>query len=162
MKALIFATAIGLLLTGCVQPEFNRSNKGIAFVDGRPYAIPYGSTYGYPFNKNEPQLLRDFRNAGVDCRIGDTFWVEASYKDELRKALTAKDYQTHFAIISKAAAAGKAGCAHPLSRQEYEYMLHKENQEAAYRNAAAAAEANAAAINAAVTSINLHNTVNSL
>ena len=128
-------TGIGLavLLSGCVQPQvpYNPANKGIVFLDGKPYRVPYGTKY--VLLKNNPKI----------CKKGEVLWIEENlFKSKELYENRSDQYWIDF--IKKEHQKGRIGCEKPLTDKEYHYYLNQQNQQAAnaramvYYNAATA------------------------
>lgn len=144
LKLLMALGSIALLLIGCASktPKFNPSNKGIVFEKGKPYAIPYESTYYYIAKSNldaihkiaasnnkskAPNkeiaewadiLYRGSNIAKRQCKLGDVMWVEGSV---VKRARNKNDKLTEILLTLAAFTTGQAGCVKPLSKQEYQY-----------------------------------------
>ena len=76
-STIITAVTIGILLSGCGQPEFNRNSKSVAFVDGKPYAIPYGASYGSTISSDKERGLKT--NGITSCKKGDRYWMSTDF-----------------------------------------------------------------------------------
>ena len=135
----ILSTAVAMILIGCTTPDVNPSNKYMIFEEGKPYAIPYGAKYGLytkdmievfemiknlkskpttkEGKKTAEEMLTGANIALRTCKIGDVRWADPksfkNQKSDLGKLLT------HAVTFAR----GKAGCAKPLSKQEYDYYL---------------------------------------
>jgi len=123
----------GILLVGCTnQPNFNPDAKNLRFVGGKPYLIPKNSTFGLtPLNKKLASSMK--KNSRGKCKEGDVWWVGLPYGSPGRMVIRAsseQEVQNHFDMRH-------TGCAHPLSKQEYQYYLNLQNQAAANARAAA-------------------------
>lgn len=149
VKYVIAALLSILILSGCVEPQFNPSSKVIIFENGKPYAVPKNSYYGVANKKmmkphrvvtSMPKKIRensegDFRRlvmaayrggniALKQCKLGvSVAWISKS----AAKSIYAKDKDPVTSALGKSAAfsTGEAGCASPLSKQEYEHYLNK-------------------------------------
>jgi len=141
MKNIIKIISVGLILAvvmvGCAQPQapykFNPNNKGIVFVDGKPYRVPYGSQYIKVNNTFVKKL-----GYKIGCKRNSVWWIEENLFKEFQQ-LRGVDFAT---LIVQAARNGKTGCVAPLSDKEYQYYLNQQNQ--AMANARTAAYYNAA------------------
>lgn len=150
--SLLLIGIVAIPFTGCgtPKPQFNQSNKGIAFQNGKPYAVPYGSTYSY-INKFQLDVMNKLatpnkeadasaKKGGFEelakmtykgsniaiqqCKLGDVMWVAPS---AIEKAGDNRFGQLMYSMA--AFNTGQARCVKPLSKQEYEYYLNKENQD---------------------------------
>ena len=147
MKNIVKKIGLGIVLAvamiGCAQPQapfkFNPNNKGIAFVDGKPYRVPYGTQYAKANNKFVKKT-----GYKIGCKRNSVWWIEDNLFKEFQQ-LRGVDFGT---LIVQAARNGKTGCVAPLSDKEYQYYLHREQQMAAnaravtYYNAATAPKRN--------------------
>ena len=136
MKKIIISVGLiagMLLMSGCAQPEFNPNNKGFGFIQGKPYVMP---KYVVSFEvENE---ARTVTNLGL-CRKNGILWLRRDMVNQIgflangsdESALLRRNANTVKQMIRN----GSAGCAYPLSNQEYQYVLHKQNQAQANANA---------------------------
>ena len=161
---MVALASLGLLifLSGCAgtQPQFNSTNKGVLFLNSKPYAIPYGASYmllrsNDEFSKNMMSILR---SAGKKCRYGKSLiWMSPKFKEymgeqikkinrEVNKGKMTKEQglkvikNTYLQAVSR----GLFGCSNPLSDREYKYYMNMMNQQAANARAAAYYQANTA------------------
>ena len=132
MNSKFIIIAISIFLFGCTpQPSFNPNIKGIEFIKGRPYIIPNKVTFGKPLTKKSAYSMK--KESRGECREGDVWWIGFPYGVPGRMAIKAsseKEVQYHFDMRH-------TGCAHPLTKQEYQYYLNQQNQAAANARAAA-------------------------
>ena len=122
-----------LFISGCGgEPSFNLAYQHIVMVDGKPFRIP-----------SQSQYIRSTR-ATKFCKKGQLRWVSNSttyHMNKMAKDGRSSDTITYF--IKQEGRIGKAGCARPISNQEYHFYHNKEVQAAAdYR----AAEVRSAAV----------------
>lgn len=107
---------IAWLTVGCAttSPRLNSANKHIVLVDGKNYAVPYGTTY-----TNEPvtnKAIDFYRKIGVnDCKYGDITWEEKATADAINKIMRSSTKAEGIALYNQAAKDGKVGCASPKS-----------------------------------------------
>lgn len=155
LKLSITLGSIALLLMGCgsqPEPEFNRSNKLIAFKEGKPYAIPNNSYYNKleklhmdtmkktanvptpPFDNAFSKLILSAK-AGApiaikNCKINDLYWIKEGNVDKVAKELNPTNQGDknliEFLVFLASMPYGEAGCEKPLSKQEYAYRLQQE------------------------------------
>ncbi|WP_086255648.1 hypothetical protein [Campylobacter vicugnae] len=115
MKSLIinFSLIFGFLtiLAGCA---FNPSNRGVLFLNGQSYYIPYGSTYIYM----DSQRVASLESAGYDiyCSLGQVLWYDRSIDPNL---ITNDKLHDMFSQ-------NLAGCSSPLGQAELNYIQHRE------------------------------------
>ena len=129
MKIWVAGSAL-LLLVGCAsdQPSFNPNNKGIVFVEGKPYRVPLEANYSIQaFKSAEDTGVVKGRNAGLDCRKGDISWISSEVQKAAQEAASKGDINKAASIVIAAPKKGQIGCAHPLSKKEYEYYKGKQN-----------------------------------
>ncbi len=145
-KALGSGILVLLVMSGCAQPQFNRNNKGIKFILEKPYLIPYGSSY-----QTETTVTKDdsdyLRGRGINCKQGSVVWVANDSKSKLTGNRIR--VMNNFARLYKT---GKSGCAKPLSKQEYRYVLNQQNQRSS--NARANAQMQQQSINNTTNQLN--------
>ena len=131
MKKLKLVTGIAsLFLIGCAsdQPSFDPNNKGIVFVEGKPYSIPLDANYNaQSFKSANDRGVVKGREAGLDCRKGDVFWISTEVQKAAQEASMQGDVNRAASIVISAPRKGQIGCAHPLSQQEYEYYKGKQH-----------------------------------
>ncbi len=134
MKNLRWVLASGfvsLIFIGCAddQPSFNPNNKGLVVVAGNTYIIPLEANYSLePFrNENNPGILK-LRQAGVDCRKGDITWISTEVQKAAQEARLDGDVNRAASIVIEAPRKGYIGCAHPISREEYENFRKKQQK----------------------------------
>ena len=129
MKILVTSSAL-LLLVGCAsdQPSFNPNNKAIVFVEGKPYRVPLEANYSIQTFKSEedPGVVKG-RKAGIDCRKGDISWISSQVQKAAQEAAAKGDTNLAASIVIAAPKKEQIGCAHPLSKKEYEYYKSKPN-----------------------------------
>jgi hypothetical protein len=79
LTKLLMGIGLTILVSGCVQPKvpFDPNNKGIAFVDGTPYRVPYGATYMK--TKNTPTNTQNVIKK--ICRPNDVLWKRTMTKE---------------------------------------------------------------------------------
>jgi len=118
IKLLIITIIGSVLLTGCIQPPFDRNNKGIQFVAGMPYSIPYSVKYTETLAKGKKASLV-LKSIGIDCGNNPIVWTTDQ-----------NNFSTEAAAI-EAIRQGKVGCSSPLNNKEYQYMLNQQNQQSA-------------------------------
>lgn len=137
-----------MILTGCAtQPTYNPYNQGVEFQKNKPYKKPY-MTDSLFLNSSSVSVLKDM--AGVTfCEEGDILWT---YLPNLKKGvwdfwnntdqeakLAARTYGTLDAkktvwqkfgnTINEMRQNGTAGCSHPMTDQEYNYFITKQNNQ---------------------------------
>lgn len=141
--------ALVLLLTGCGnnQPAFNSKNKGIKFVNANPYVIPYqtnsglyeekikqqfermaqnsfvGSTKKYNVTKEQMHLIKTShigaKEALLKCKLNnDLLWFSSKHMNKKATSL----------LIAQGFINGTAGCAKPLSKEEYQHYLMRQQK----------------------------------
>ncbi len=118
-----------LLITGCTsnQPSFNPNNKGIVFVEGKPYRVPLEASYStQAFKSENDKGVVKLRQAGLDCRKGDISWISSEMRADAQEAAAKGDVSLASSIVIAAPRKGQIGCAHPLSKKEYEYYKGKQ------------------------------------
>ncbi len=124
----VFSLAL-VLFTGCAddQPSFNSNNKGIVFVEGKSYRVPLEANYStQPFKSSNDKGVLKGRQAGLDCRKGDISWISSDMQMAAQEAAAKGDINLASSIIMAAPRKGQIGCAHPLSKKEYEYYREKQ------------------------------------
>lgn len=115
MKSLIinFSLTFGFLaiLAGCA---FNPSNRGVLFLNGQSYYIPYGSTYIYM----DSQRVAGLESAGYDiyCSLDQVLWYDRSIDPN---SITNDKLRDMFSQ-------NLAGCSSPLGQAELNYIQHRE------------------------------------
>jgi len=155
-KIMIGLGLIGILVfTGCVgsQPQqqstFNKNNKSITFINGKPYFIPRMAKYSNTQLKN---IDNSYKKIG--CRNGDVFWFTGIAYCDIDATL--QKYKTD--VIKRHYNNGEIGCAKPLSNQQYQYVLNQQNQRAAN----ARAQTMMQNYNNQVANMQLQNTTNNI
>ncbi len=127
---LMAASSLALVLfIGCSsdQPTFNPNNKGIVVVEGKPYRIPLEANYStQSFKSEKDQGVLKGRKAGIDCRKGDISWISSNVQKAAQEAAATGDVNLAASIVLAAPKKGQIGCAHPLSKKEYEYYRGKQ------------------------------------
>ena len=132
MEKLKFMTVSGLALVlfiGCSsdQPSFNPNNKGIVIVEGKPYRVPLEANYStQSFKSENDRGVVKGRKAGIDCRKGDISWISSNVQKAAQEAAAEGDVNLAASIVLAAPKKGQIGCAHPLSKKEYEYYRGKQ------------------------------------
>ncbi len=130
------AGGVALLFSGCngsnAQPAFNPNNKYIVFVEGKSFRVPYGASY----NKRIMKKVTDVEKR-TGCRKGDVAWLTRNQFNKIQ----ATSGQERKSVILNGYRNGQLACAHPLSKQEYQYYMNQQNQQQA--NARAQMQANA-------------------
>ncbi len=124
----MFVFSLGLwLFTGCSsdQPSFDPNKKGIVVVEGKPYRIPLEANYSIKVFANDKDVLK-LRKAGVDCKKGDISWISSEMQIAAQEAATKGDMTLASSIIMAAPRKRQIGCAHPLSKKEFEYYRSKQ------------------------------------
>jgi hypothetical protein len=139
MKIISAGFIFVVIITGCVQPQtpytFNPNNKGIIFVDGKPYYVPYGTQ-----NRTVTDKFIKMVGNKMGCKRNSVWWIDDNLVKEFQKMQNV-DFNS---LILQAARKGRTGCTPPLSDKEYQYYMHREQQMAenaraiAYYNAATA------------------------
>jgi len=117
-----------VLFNGCSsnQPTFNPNNKGIVIVEGKPYRVPLEANYStQPFKSSNERGVVKGRQAGLDCRKGDISWISSNVQKAAQEAAEKGDITLAASIVLTAPRKGQIGCAHPLSKKEYEYYRGK-------------------------------------
>ncbi len=126
MKKYIIGLGVlgALLLSGCAgQPQFQPNNKIIGFIKGKPYYAPAYSAHK-TLSKSDAKNLKLL---GINCPTGSVLWANPSLVALIDKGTQAeKDYE-----VKRGFASGNMGCINPLSKQEYQYRLNQQNQNAA-------------------------------
>ncbi len=129
IKLILVSVFTSLLLIGCTggQPTFNPNNNGLVVVEGRTYLVPLEAHYTARVfrSKNDEGVLK-LRQAGLDCRKGDISWISAEVQQSAQEARLDGDLNRAASIIIEAPRKGQIGCAHPLSKKEYEYYREKQ------------------------------------
>ena len=128
-KFMTVASLALVLFIGCSsdQPSFNPNNKGIVVVEGKPYRVPLEANYStQPFASSNDKGVLKGREAGIDCRKGDISWISSNVQKAAQKAAEKGDINLAASIILAAPRKGQIGCAHPLSKKEYEYYRGKQ------------------------------------
>ena len=128
LKLLLASGFVSLLFIGCAsdQPSFNPANKGVAVVAGNVYLVPLEANYSVePFKSDNDKGVIKGRQAGLDCRKGDISWISSEVKKSVQEAKLDGDVNRAASIILEAPRKGYIGCAHPLSRKEFEEYQKK-------------------------------------
>jgi len=125
---IVIGLGILLLFTGCTEPQLsvNQNNKKLTFVKGKPYAIPVNTISGKRLIS--AKQIKNARLIGAYCKKGDISWISNGVSSLFDKY----DGKTAGEIIRRD---HLAGCASPLSKQEYEYRLNQQNQQQANNRA---------------------------
>ena len=105
-----FIFGILTILIGCAS--FNPSNRGVFFLNGEAYYIPYNSMYNYV----DSNLAEYLKSIGINCSAGQVLWIEASIDVYSLTDDKARD------MFSK----NLAECLNPLSQAELNYIQHRE------------------------------------
>ncbi len=129
-KLIIGAVAVvGILLfSGCAgsQPTFNPKNIGFRFIQGKPYLMPKYVASFYVGNE-----ARTVTSLGL-CRRNGILWVRADVVNQIGFAANGSDesavLRRNVNTVKQMMRNGSAGCSYPLSNQEYQYVLHMQNQ----------------------------------
>lgn len=120
-----------LLFIGCAgdQPSFNPNDKGIIVVSGNVYLVPLEASYSIaPYKSDNDKGVLKNRQAGIDCRKGDISWISIEVQKAVQEAKLDGDVHRAASIVIEAPRKGYIGCAHPLSREEYEDFRRKQQQ----------------------------------
>lgn len=118
-----------VLFIGCSsdQPAFNPNNKGLVIVEGKPYRVPLEANYNaQSFKSANDRGVVKGREAGLDCRKGDIFWISSEVQKAAQEASLEGDMNRAASIVIAAPKKGQVGCAHPLSKKEFEYYRTKQ------------------------------------
>lgn len=144
---IIIGIGFSLLLLGCssnqpkkqTTPSFNSERKGIVFVQGKAYRVPYKASFNHrPMGKDSAIILEYvYRKNGIPCKIGDLGWREETLGANFHKYVSVKDWDNADKVFKTMARSGLVGCAHPLSNKEYEFYRSKEIQASNYMAATA-------------------------
>ncbi len=121
-----------IIIIGCSTPPPHTAqlnpNKGIVFVDGKPYLIPYGSDIvgGDIDGEDIAELKR--RKVHHNCRRGDRMWMEAQFRQTHMNY-----YKSHklgkkevYDMLQTGLLAQRMGCSSALSTTEYDYYNNAE------------------------------------
>ena len=128
-KLMAISSLALVLFIGCSsdQPTFNPNNKGIVIVEGKPYRVPLEANYStQPFRSSNDKGVIKGRQAGLDCRKGDISWISFNVQKAAQEAAGKGDVNLAASIVLAAPRKGQIGCAHPLSKKEYEYYRRKQ------------------------------------
>ena len=128
-KLLAVSSLALVLFIGCSsnQPTFNPNNKGIVIVEGKPYRVPLEANYStQSFKSSNDKGVVKGRQAGLDCRKGDISWISSNVQKAAQEAVGKGDVNLAASIVLAAPRKGQIGCAHPLSKKEYEYYRSKQ------------------------------------
>ena len=131
LKLILVSGFTSLLLIGCAgdQPSFNPSNNGLVVVEGRTYLVPLEAHYtAQVFRSENDEGILKLRQAGLDCRKGDISWISAEVQKAAQEAKLDGDINRAASIVIEAPGKGYMGCAHPLSREEYDDFRRKQQQ----------------------------------
>lgn len=113
MKSLIINLSLTfgflIILAGCA---FNPSNRGVFFLNGEAYYIPYGAKYRYI----DSNLAEGLKSIGIYCPVGQVLWLEASIDPN---SITNDQLHDMFSQ-------NLAGCSNPLNQAELSYIQHQE------------------------------------
>ena len=118
-----------IILTGCVQPQFNPNKKQIIFIEGKPFRVPYSTSnigYRYTNSAEDKERIETYKKEGLICRVGDVLWVENSTAKKGLEIMSSKGKLEAYTYIGKMAREGKSGCVHSMSSQEYSHYRGKE------------------------------------
>jgi hypothetical protein len=124
MKKLSLHTGVlaVLLLSACAQPGFDKNRKVLKFAMDKQYYIPMEVSYN---SRPIPDgYLSILRSVGMDCRKDDLVWMAYDVREEMNYYAQNNGKE----IIRKAYLTGEAGCAHPLSDQEYQYRINQQSR----------------------------------
>ena len=137
VKTIALVGIIALLFGGCAQPAFNQNKKHIIFVEGKSFRIPIASNWSRAFMHPEAnkEKIKEYRKQGLTCKNGDLFWIEYYADKERVSLIDSGNKQKGYAFLGKSVRERKAGCAHPMSNQEYHFYREKELQDARDRKA---------------------------
>lgn len=133
----ILAVSISLLFSGCANNQssteqftFYPGSKGLKFVEGKPYMVPYGSvTNNQAFKSSKDKQLIFAQKVGADCKKGDVLWFESNAAIKGINAQRNKNLELMKSIWVKSFNTNRAGCAHPLSKMEYQYYMEQRRQQ---------------------------------
>ncbi len=131
LKLLLASGFVSLLFIGCAsdQPSFTPTNKGIVVVAGNVYLVPLKADYSLdPFKSDNDKGVIKGRQAGLDCRKGDISWISSEVKKSVQEAKLDGDVNLAASIVMEAPRKGYIGCAHPLSRKEFEEYQRKQQK----------------------------------
>ncbi len=131
LKLMALLGFITLSLIGCVddQPSFNPNNNGLVVVKGRTYIVPLEAYYTTDAfrSENEKGVVK-LRHAGLDCRKGDISWISKEVQKAAQEAKLDGDINRAASIVIEAPRKGYMGCAHPISREEYDEFRSKKQK----------------------------------
>jgi len=130
-KTIVMTSVSLFLLSGCMndEPSFNPNNKRMVAIAGKPYRVPLETNYStQPFQSATDNGVIKGREAGLDCRKGDIFWISTEAQEAARRASLDGDTQRAASIIIAAPRKKQIGCAHPLSKKEFEYYKAKQKK----------------------------------
>jgi len=85
-KLILSFSIVVFIFSGCTnQPQpFNPNKKGMIFIKGNPYMIPYNVKYlKQPLNKEEVTLYKQYK---LNCKQNDIFWFQP------------KQFKNHFTL----------------------------------------------------------------
>jgi hypothetical protein len=128
LKLIMVSGFVSLLFIGCAsdQPSFDPNKKSIAVVAGNVYLVPLEVEYNLePFKSENDKGMIKARQAGLDCKKGDILWISSEVKKTVREARLDGDVNRAASIVIEAPRKGYVGCAHPLSRKEFEDYQRK-------------------------------------
>ncbi|MEA3433268.1 MAG: hypothetical protein U9R13_01665 [Campylobacterota bacterium] len=131
LKLILASGLVSLVLVGCAsdQPSFDPNKKGIVVIAGNVYIVPLEASHSLePFKSDTDKGVIKGRQAGLDCRKGDIVWIALDVQKEVQEAKLDGDVNRAASIILEAPRKRKIGCAHPLSREEYEDYRKKQKQ----------------------------------
>ncbi len=132
MKRLRFvwvSALVSLLLIGCAdnQPSFDPNNKGFIVVDGNVYRVPLEANYNaQAFKSDTDKGVVKGRESGLDCKKGDVFWISTKAQKAVYEAKLDGDVNLAASLVLEAPRKRQVGCAHPLTRKEFEYYKNKQ------------------------------------
>ncbi len=131
LKLLLASGFVSLLFIGCAsdQLSFDPNNKGIIVVAGNPYMVPLEANYSLePFKSDNDRGVVKGRQSGLDCRKGDIAWISSEVQKAAQEARLDGDVNRAASIVIEAPRKGQIGCAHPLSRKEFEDYQRKQQK----------------------------------
>ena len=140
MRPFILALAV-VVLSGC-SATFDENSRQIAFKNGTPYYVPYGTNYGLATALQAPIAK------AINCKAGDVFWFNSKYYHSLEKIET-KPHAEVIGFFQKLVNSGNAGCVPPMSDQAFDYR--KGDEARRENNAAKAATYTAPADTSTIT-----------
>ena len=128
-----------IFLNGCVSSHvpFNANNKSIVFLEGKPFAIPYGANFlTHTVKKSKSEIINGYADY-MGCKPGSLSWISTDFLKKLdSKKVNALPTEQKYTFWQRVKNIGQAGCAYPLSKEEYYFYLNQQNQQAANARAA--------------------------